>query len=116
MNDKQDNSQIKTEQQTLDIREFELYHVEKEETEKNFGWAIRTQDGGFVFGGGNKNMSEEELNKWKAYLDYWCKHLNIAFMCGYVFRDGYNKIDFTKASKKEFDRLYEAVFGPLNKE
>lgn len=99
-------------EQTIDLRDFEMFRVIKVDTAEKYGYQIVAGDTDYpIFGLGNRGHTEQELERIKAFLDYWCLHLNQAYMAGYVRKDGF-VLQHTEATVKRLDDLYQKAYGP----
>lgn len=100
-----------TPKQYIDMEELAGYEVAWSDDPARGGWHIISRSGGHsVWGMGTVDMDEVKSKRFKAFCEYWCFHLNLAYALGWVNRDG-NTISMTPKMKARFDELYEGAFG-----
>ncbi len=93
--------------------EFKEYSVEWREDKG--GYSIVNSEKRLMFGLGFNETKDSFPAPKKAFLDYWCMHMNLAYMKGYLNKDGK---DFLLHQKTWdiLDGLYEEWTGiKLNK-
>lgn len=90
---------------TADIREFDVYHVGR--AHDGFGILIGETP---IYSWSFARLDEKEAIRVRAMLEYWCLHLNQAFMAGRLSIDGRIALH-TADTWKRLDVLYKTAHG-----
>lgn len=100
-----------TAQQRLDPREYNVYKVIERNGPVQYGYGIVCGVNEFpVYGLGGKDMFPETAEQCKAMCEYWCMHMNQAFIAGRLSVDG-NVLQYTESSWARLDALYKKAHG-----
>lgn len=100
-------------EQKIDIREFEVFKVRLSKPEERGGYKIFVDNPNgeefHIFGLGSHNSTPEQLEKCKAFCEYWALHLNQAYMAGFLNKDGCF-LKHTEETFQRLDDLYKKAF------
>lgn len=90
----------------IPLKEAGCFKVEWCEEPAHYGWSIVSAYGFRAFSAGSPGMSDLDSVRIKAFLDYWCFQLNMAYHLGHANAHGMTFI-LDPEGQRQFDELYK---------